>query len=210
MPAGIDSPKILDYIVPVQASAMKNRDFDYDLIVRPLEPRMMRTIWRIVRERASAEDALQNALTVIWKKRDTVARHPNPEALILRIAVAAACDILRKNRRRLSREVPGRPEERADAFAATVTEAGEDGNLRIAIIEAIGRLPKRQAAAMLLRIIEEQSYEEIARAMDCSESTARIHVMRGKAALSRRLADFQPVPPRDSKRTGKRSRHESE
>ncbi|NTU51536.1 MAG: hypothetical protein HGA94_03750, partial [Candidatus Aminicenantes bacterium] len=49
-----------------------------------MEPRLMRTIWRIVRQKEAAEDALQDALAAIWKKRDAVARHPNPQALILR------------------------------------------------------------------------------------------------------------------------------
>ncbi|MDD8011809.1 MAG: hypothetical protein PHX73_11995, partial [Acidobacteriota bacterium] len=61
---------------------MGNPAFDYDSLIKPLEPRMMRTIWRILREKQAAEDALQDALAVIWKKRGTVARHPNPPALI--------------------------------------------------------------------------------------------------------------------------------
>ena len=97
---GFDLPAALDYIVPERAAVMENREFDYDALIRPLEPRMMRTIWRIVRQREAAEDALQDALAVIWKKRDIVARHPKPEALILRIAVTTAYDTVRKSRRR--------------------------------------------------------------------------------------------------------------
>jgi RNA polymerase sigma-70 factor (ECF subfamily) len=177
---------------PVEACAMENRDFDYDRLVRPMESRMMRSIWRIVRQREAAEDALQDALAVIWRKRNMVARHPNPEALILRISVAMAYDALRKSRRRLRHEVPGLPDQAADDSAAPVTKDAEDRSLRAAILEAIGRLPKRQATAALLRIVEEQPYEEIARAMDCSEATVRIHVMRARAALARRLARHRP------------------
>ena len=110
---GFDSPAVLDYIVPERAAALDNREFDYDLLVRPMEGRMMRSIWRIVRHREAAEDALQDALAVIWKKRDAVARHPKPEALILRIAVSAALDAVRKNRRRLRHETPGLADDRA-------------------------------------------------------------------------------------------------
>jgi RNA polymerase sigma-70 factor, ECF subfamily len=175
-----------------EAAAMETREFDYDGLIRPMESRMMRSIWRIVREKEAAEDALQDALAVIWKKRDTVARHPNPQALILRISVAAAIDAARKIRRRLSHEVQGLPEDAADGAAAPVTKAAEDGGLRAAVLEAIARLPKRQATAVLLHLVEEQSYEEVARAMDCSESTARVHVMRARAALARRLSRERP------------------
>lgn len=192
MPTGIDLTASLKYIVPVESAEMGNPEFDYDALVKPLEPRMMRTIWRIVREGPAAEDALQDALAVIWKKRAVVARHPNPRALILRIAVTAALDALRKNRRRLSREIPGASVDRADDALDSTEKTAEDRDLRTAILRAIGRLPKRQAEAVLMRIVEEQSYEEIARAMACSEATVRIHVMRGRAALTRDLAGYRP------------------
>jgi RNA polymerase sigma-70 factor (ECF subfamily) len=185
---GFDLPAALDYIVPERAAAVETREFDYDVLVRPMEGRMMRSIWRIVREREAAEDALQDALTVVWKKRDAVARHPKPEALILRIAVSAAYDAVRKNRRRLRHEIPGLPDERVDDTATPVAKGIEDKGLRAAIMGAIGRLPERQATAVLLHIVEELSYEDIARAMACSESTVRVHVMRGRAVLARRLA----------------------
>ena len=177
---------------PVEAAAMENREFDYDGLVRPMESRMMRSIWRIVRQREAAEDALQEALAVIWKKRDTVARHPNPQALILKISVDAAYDAVRKNRRRLSHEIQGLPAQAADDSAAPAARESEDRSLRAAILEAIGRLPKRQATAVLLRVVEEQPYGDIARAMDCSEATARVHVMRGRSALGRYLARQRP------------------
>jgi RNA polymerase sigma factor (sigma-70 family) len=169
---------------------MGNREFDYDALVKPLEPRMMRAIWRIVREREAAEDALQDALAVVWKKRDAVAAHPNPRALILRISIHAAYDAIRKSRRRLLHEITGVPGERADESAAPVTKDAEDRSLRVAILDAIGRLPKRQATAALLRFVEEQSFEEIAVAMDCAETTARVHVMRAKKALAGRLGRY--------------------
>jgi len=171
---------------------MNSREFDYDTLVRPLEARMMRSIWRIVRQREAAEDALQDALAAIWKKRAVVARHPNPQALVLRIAIGAAVDAVRKARRRLSHEIPGLPDESTEPAAAA--DSVRDPHLRATILDAIGRLPGRQATAVLLRVVEEQSYEEIALAMECSEATARVHVMRGKAALARALADLRPGP----------------
>jgi RNA polymerase sigma factor (sigma-70 family) len=189
---GIELPAALDYSVPRRAIAVENPAFDYDALVRPLEPRLMRTVWRIVRGKEAAEDALQDALATIWKKRETVARHPHPEALMLRIAVSAAIDALRRDRRRLRHEAPGLPDDRAGDGAPPMTKDAEDRDLRAAVLEAIGRLPRRQAAAVVLHIVEERSYEEAARAMGCSETTVRVHVLRGRAALARRLARERP------------------
>jgi len=190
---------------PAADAAMESREFDYDALVRPLEPRMMRSIWRIVRERQAAEDALQDALTVVWRKRRTVARHLNPRALILRIAVSAAYDAVRKSRRRLGHEVPGPAGDRADGSVPPVTKELEDRGLRDAILGAIARLPRRQATAVLLRIVEERPYEEIALAMGCSEPTARVHVMRGKTALAKMLARFDPGLAGGIAKSGKES-----
>lgn len=189
---GFDSPAALDYIVPGSAPAVETRGFDYDVLVRPLEPRLMRTIWRIVRRREAAEDALQDALTVVWKKRRAVAAHPNPQALILRIAVSTAIDALRRDRRRWRREATERPDERTADPAAPVGQGAENKELREAILEAIARLPRRRAAAVTLHIVEERPYEEIAQALGCSESTVRVHVLRGRATLAERLARERP------------------
>ncbi len=188
----VDSPAALDYIIPQRAAVVADREFDYDALVRPLEGRMMRSIWRIVRHKEAAEDALQDALALIWRKRRVVARHPNPGALILRIAVNSAYDAVRKGRRRLRHESAGWPEEKAEKAAPPASKGIEDRDLRAAILGAIGRLPRRQATAVLLHIVEERSYEEIAQAMGCAEPTVRVHVARGRAGLARRLARELP------------------
>ena len=202
---GFDLPSSLDYIVPERATAVEIREFDYDVLVKPMEPRLMRAIWRIVRRREAAEDALQEALATIWRKRDVVARHPNPQALILRIAVSAAIDSLRKDRRRLRHEVPGMTVDWAEDAASPAAKNAEDSELRAAVLEAIGRLPGRQAAAVLLYVVEELPYEELARAMGCSETTARVHVLRGRAKLARRLARERPDLVGGFDRAGKES-----
>ena len=188
---------------PIKAAAMECPEFDYDLLVRPLESRMMRAVWRIVRQKEAAEDAFQDALAVIWKKRDAVARHPNPQALILKMTVAAACDACRRRRRRLAHEIPGLAEDRSADAAPPVTKAAEDRLLRAEMLEAIARLPERQATAVLLRVVEERPYEEIAAAMGCTEATVRVHVLRAKAALARRLAGLRLGPAEPTEENGK-------
>lgn len=68
----------------------------YDELIAPLEATMMRSIWQVVRNADLAEDCLQDALAVVWKKRFQIRLHPNPRALILKICLNAACDSLRR------------------------------------------------------------------------------------------------------------------
>ncbi len=60
---------------------------DYERIVRPLEDRMIHSIWRVVRHPSDAEDALQNALQRFGGHWDRVVKHPNPEVLIFKICL---------------------------------------------------------------------------------------------------------------------------
>ena len=76
----------------------------YDALIGPIQDQMLRSIWRIARVAEDAEDALQEALIVIWKRRARIERHPNPQAFILRICVNCACDVLRARLRRRARE----------------------------------------------------------------------------------------------------------
>jgi RNA polymerase sigma factor (sigma-70 family) len=198
---GMISRRLWTTVLPAVAAEMDSGQFDYDDLVKPLEGRMMRSIWRIVRQKEAAEDALQDALAVIWKKRAVVARHPNPEALVLRIAIGAAVDVVRRTRRRLGHEVPGLPIEAAELATTATADGVRDPHLRASVLDAMRRLSARQATAVLLRVIEEQSYEEIAAAMSCSEATARVHVMRGKAALARALAGLHLDPGAGARRS---------
>lgn len=163
----------------------------YDLYLAPIESRMLRTVHRVLRDPDAARDAVQDALVRIWQRREAVRGHPNPEALVLRMCLHAALDAIRRRDRR--------PET---AGAALEERAGEPGRgpdaslaareQREAVLEAIAQLPHQQALAIVMRIVEERPYDEVAQALDCSPITARIHVMRARARLSRLLADLVP------------------
>jgi RNA polymerase sigma-70 factor (ECF subfamily) len=160
----------------------------YDELIAPLENTMMRCIWRVVRNADLAEDCLQDALAIVWKKRFRIRRHPNPRALILKICLNTACDNLRKQERMrhqtdLSRmaDTPSPPDRNADHNL-------EESEYEEQVQQAINRLPRKRALAVMMRLIHEESYEAIAKALSCSEVTVRIHISRGRAQLRKWLS----------------------
>jgi RNA polymerase sigma-70 factor, ECF subfamily len=161
---------------------------NYEALVRPHEDQMLRSIWRITRVAEDAEDALQESLTIIWKRRARIAQHPRPRALVLRICVHCACDVLRARLRRGSRETAMIDPEAFCADARPVDRELCGRELRDDIARALVRLPSRQAAAVVMRHILELPYQEIGDALGCSETTARVHVNRACKKLSRLLA----------------------
>jgi len=172
---------------------LRDEKLFFEQLIKPVEHQMMQSIWRIVRDPEMAKDTLQESLTKIWKRLDRIRRHPNPRALILKICLNAAIDSLRK-RKRLHQHEKTEPLHRFPIQSDTKDyEALERKKIEAEILEAIKRLPRRQAVAVLMRLIQDQPYAAIAQAMECSETTVRIHVSRGRARLSQWLSHLKPA-----------------
>lgn len=172
----------------------------YEQLIAPLESRMMRTIWRIVRNPEIAEDTLQNALTIVWRKLKRIRCHPNPQALILKICMNSAYDSLRKQKRFRKQENSSLLHEFPDLSGTTVPSNLERKRIEGEILRAIIRLPRKQARAVLMRVIQDQPYDVIAQMLDCGEITARIQVSRGRAKLSQWLSHLHPSTFKEASR----------
>jgi RNA polymerase sigma-70 factor (ECF subfamily) len=160
----------------------------YDAFLAPMESRMLRAVWRIVRNPDLVQDTLQDALAAIWRCREKIRLHPNPQALILKIATDVSYDAMRRSLRLQQRERPAEEGEAALPFREPPTMQIETDQIEAWIRAAIARLPRKQAMAVLMRLVHEEPYQSVARALGCSETTARIHVMRGKSRLRRLLS----------------------
>ena len=181
---------------PPDADGVSGDDAFYDTYLAPLETRMLRTAWRITRDPDRARDALQDAMARVWRQRERVRAHPNPGALILRIAIHAAIDVLRRERRRRRAEESAAPAAWRTAPPPGPAAAAESSEVRALVLDAVARLPEKQAAAVTLRVLEEQPYEAVAAALGCAEPTARVHVLRGREKLVRRLGPLAPAARR--------------
>ena len=146
---------------------------------------MFETVWRILRHAQDAEDALQVALTTVWRQRQRIECHPAPTALILKICADTAIDQYRRRRNDLSKVVAL---EDTIPSARPLPMETAIGNETIAIlIEAISRLSPNQAAAITMRYIQGESNAVIAAALGCAAQTVREHLDRGRERLGRML-----------------------
>jgi RNA polymerase sigma factor (sigma-70 family) len=169
---------------------MTDRQQEYWRLIAPIEDRMMRAVWRITRDPADAEDAFQDALFTLWKRWDRVCAHPNPQALVVHICVNSAHDALRRKAREGKLIAEGAvPAEIADPSIAAIDGVSHAEQDRM-VLRAIGRLPRKQAQAILLHAVEDMPYAEVAAAMDCRESTVRKHVERARARLRALLSPW--------------------
>ncbi len=172
---------------------IKDKRLSYKQLIEPVETLMMRSIWRIVRNREAAEDTLQDALITIWRKLERISNHPNSRAFILKICVNAAYDSLRKQGRRSRHEMQVFKNQDYVPSNSSVQADLEQENMQAEILDAVRRLPRKQALAVLMRIVQELSYADVAQAMGCSEATVRGYVFKGRTKLNRWLSHLNPA-----------------
>lgn len=170
---------------------MDDPENDYERIVRPLEARMMQSVWRILRDADDADDALQCALAQLWRRWAKLRRHVNPEALVLRVCIDAAHDQLRKRTRRRRLEQSRAPVDAGSTFEPSRQMEQEECDSEV--MRAIASLPGKQRVAAYLRLVQECPYSAVAAALGCSEPTARKHVARGRERLRTVLAHLAPT-----------------
>ena len=171
---------------------MDDRQSDYERLIKPIEDRMMRCVWRVVRDPEAAEEAFQEALLMVWKHWGKVQRHPNPHALVLRICINSAYDMLRRNTRQQKRQAADEIPEEVPDLTPSAYQCIADAEQNTEVFRAIAHLPRNQARAILMHVVGEIPYGEIAEAMDCREATVRKHVARARAKLRIVLSHLIP------------------
>jgi RNA polymerase sigma-70 factor (ECF subfamily) len=173
--------------------SMNDRHQEYERLIAPIEGRMMRAVWRVIRDPNDVEDAFQEALLTVWRRWDRICMHPNPQALVLQICINAAHDALRRKLRQAKwLEAGAIPEEIPDS-ARSAAQDISGAEQETQVLRAIGLLPKNQARAILMHAVEEVPYNDIAAAMDCREATVRKHVARARAKLRSLLSHLIPA-----------------
>ena len=108
------------------------------------------------------------------------------------ICIHAAYDCLRKRRRHAGREIPDERLERHPAYQPSADEMLDACQTREMIYGAIRLLPQKQRTTVTMRLLAELSYDAIAQALGCSETTARTHFMRALVKLRDHLKSLRP------------------
>ncbi len=124
-----------------------------------------------------AEDIAQDALVKACRKWDQVGRYDNPGAWVRRVTINQALSA----RKRAGAELRARL-RLAQSMHMTPTASEFDH-----VWAAVGQLPGNQRAAVALHYLEDLPVRDIAEILECSESTARVHLHRGRAALAEQL-----------------------
>jgi len=147
-------------------------------------PRVYRTALRITGDAAEADDATQEVFLRVHDQLHRFEERSSFSTWIYRVTVNLAIDRTRTKARR-----PGSIDG-VDAQAPdSATAPAERGDLERAVIAALSGLSEKLRTALVLRYLEDLSYEEIADVLECSIGTvksrlARAHEEAGPALQS--------------------------
>ncbi len=155
-------------------------------LTRRLAPRAYNVAFRILGDRAEAEDVAQDAMMRLWRMApDWVPGTAQVSTWLYRVAVNRCLDLKRRRRGGYASldDVP----EPADPQPGAADRM-QQGARSDALQRALMQLPERQRQAVVLRHLEELSNPQIAEIMEISTEAVESLTARGKRALSQALA----------------------
>jgi RNA polymerase sigma-70 factor (sigma-E family) len=145
---------------------------EFDGFVLTRSRALLRSAYLLVQDEGLAEDLVQTALTKAWFAWKRI---EDPEAYVRRIMVTTSVSWWR---RRWNRETPtDQLQEPPQA-----TRADEPANAQDLWV-AIGHLPRRQRAVVVLRYLEDRTEAETASLMGCSVGTVKSQCSKALAKL---------------------------
>ncbi|MFB9235385.1 SigE family RNA polymerase sigma factor [Plantactinospora siamensis] len=159
-------------------------------------PALRRLAWSLCGDPDQVDDLVQETVTKLYLHWSRTTRADNMDAYVRTVLVRVFLDGQRKGwwRVRLFGATP-------DVERSPAVDVAERADLRA----ALGRVPPRQRAVLVLRFLHDLPVDEVARLLGCSAGTVKSQTSHGLAALRRLLSPGPPgaAPPAGGERPGR-------
>ncbi len=156
---------------------------EYNQCVEEHADGVFRFILKNIKQEADAQDIVQNAFEILWKKHDEIASE-KAKSYVFTVAHNNMIDQLRKNKRM---------DYKAEMPEDRKTVGNSYTGLQEVLQVALDRLPDVQKQAVLLRDYEGYKYEEIGEILNLSESQVKVYIFRARKALQQYLTSIEHV-----------------
>lgn len=178
------------------AELQAGSDAAYDYILSLYRNPVYRLVAHILGNEYDAADVLQNVFVKVVRGIGQFHGQSSLKTWMYRIAVREALNYRRGWFRRHLHEPFSIDEESADPVAATASsqdfsdpyETLEQAERQALVKAALEGLPVLYRTVLLLREIDELSYEEIAQVLGIADGTVKSRLMRGREMLRRKLS----------------------
>jgi RNA polymerase sigma-70 factor (ECF subfamily) len=161
----------------------------WELIVRQHWRKVFNVAYKFVGKHDEAEDLTQDIFLKIFKSLGTFDRRANFQTWLISVSRNLCIDhyrSVRKERETIDRDVD------ANELTPTSSEPGPIAALehrdRVTLLRhALSELPPTLRTAVLMRDIQEMSYQEIADRLGLPEGTVKSRINRGRTELARHV-----------------------
>ena len=171
----------------------------WDLIVRQYWRKVFNVAYKFVGKHDEAEDLTQEIFLKIFKSLDTFDRRANFQTWLISVSRNLCIDhyrSVRKERETIDRDVD--PGEVAPVSSEPGAVAALEQRDRVTLLrQALAALPEALRTAVLMRDIQELTYQEIAEKLRLPEGTVKSRINRGRTELARQIrrlrgSDYSP------------------
>ena len=161
----------------------------WELIVRQHWRKVFNIAYKFVGKHDEAEDLTQEVFLKIFKSLNTFDRRANFQTWLISVSRNLCIDHyrgVRKERETIDRGVD--PSELTPASSGPSPMAMLEQRDRVELLrDAMAGLPQTLRTAVLMRDIQELSYQEIADALHLPEGTVKSRINRGRTELARQV-----------------------
>src|SRR4051795_398730 len=161
----------------------------WEQIVRLHWRKVFNVAYKFVGKHDQAEDLTQDIFLKIFKSLDTFDRRANFQTWLISISRNLCIDhyrSVRKERQTIDRDVDAN--ELSPAAAEPGPIAALEQRDRIMLLrDALASLPDTLRTAVVMRDIQELSYQEIATRLHLPEGTVKSRINRGRTELARQI-----------------------
>ena len=140
-------------------------------------------VYRLLGNRQSAEDAIQDIMMKLWLKRKTIKDHPNLKGLIVLTARHHCIDMLRRRKKVVHIQQDDIKDETADETNSHF----EWQQLNGIINKILNKAPEQQREVFLMKDIDGYDYNEIAYALDLKVGHCRVLLSRVRQFIADEL-----------------------
>jgi RNA polymerase sigma-70 factor (ECF subfamily) len=173
----------------------------WEAIVRLYRRKVFNIAYKFVGRHDQAEDLTQDVFLKLYKSLDTFDRRANFQTWLISVSRNLCIDhyrSVRKERETINRDVD--PSELAPVSADTPADYKLEQRDRVVLLrQALDALAPTLRTAVMLRDIQELTYQEIADRLKLPEGTVKSRINRGRTELARqiqKLRDQQDTVPR--------------
>ena len=161
----------------------------WEAIVRQNWRKVFNVAYKFVGKHDEAEDLTQDIFLKIFKALKTFDRRANFQTWIISISRNLCIDhyrSVRKERQTIARDVDSSDLQPATPERGPYAQA-EHQDLRAQLRTALETLPVSLRTAVVLRDLQELSYQEIADQLNLPEGTVKSRINRGRTELARQV-----------------------